>query len=807
MSHELIYTSAPRGVKPGSKGFCTVACTADLPESLAALLENLSDYRIAGDAKPVAWSHLRIGQGLREDSVLSRKAFALDHDGRQGLFAHHVVLGAAERPRGGPAWVLGQRIPGQEPPDFMHTAWDEYVGIIPAGRKPLPGDREAGRCTAWERSGLDPGWAGVLAETFIGEPGRLAYLVYRPGRDLLPLIQDAIALLPPDRRWSVTFSTYFTGLPANIPCAWRGVLAGSSEAQRAARQSRALILDLDALGEAQGGELVALARTGIRTARPAHGTEPGRRAGAARRAGPVRSTGREPPTARPAHEMGPTLAESLRGEARRPRRSVLGLAAALALLVGLSLALLAWFLPQGDHGVEEALLKARKQSKDRATLAKPSAALAQGPAAPEAPDKPPVVSEAKPAAPKATPPPAAAPTRDPAADPGEPVTRFANVSLPRTSTRRSLHDSSVRTFNVDLPRSDRYTLRLRGLEDPELADDKLIARDGPEGQGAELRVVHDPLKGVPSKKGRREDPPVLARFWVEGGRLKFQWAAEFGASLAEPARALRDCILVVHDGRRTTVNLVLRQLLVDPGGLTVEKVTLPIDWKGELDRPRHRLVMQACRLRDGKDGKGWRDLPPVPEPNRREFLILSKRDEDGVHDLSLSVSLAENGSEVRAALKPALPAIRREVRQREEEVKVLTDRIKRWEREAREGWNGLRPLDADLKEARTMLREVRAQRGDPGPGAPDGEEAAPLREAEARVSRLEHRREEIIKEVDRLRRERGEIEQVRTEAQGRLVIQQELRREADRYQALPIQVRLGIVIDGQECDVARIGPE
>ena len=38
MSHELVYTSAPRGLKPGSKGFCTVACTADLPESLAPVV-------------------------------------------------------------------------------------------------------------------------------------------------------------------------------------------------------------------------------------------------------------------------------------------------------------------------------------------------------------------------------------------------------------------------------------------------------------------------------------------------------------------------------------------------------------------------------------------------------------------------------------------------------------------------------------------------------------------------------------------------------------------------------------------------
>ena len=45
MTQELIYTSAPRGLKPGSHGFCTVAVTQGMPPNLAERLEALSGYR------------------------------------------------------------------------------------------------------------------------------------------------------------------------------------------------------------------------------------------------------------------------------------------------------------------------------------------------------------------------------------------------------------------------------------------------------------------------------------------------------------------------------------------------------------------------------------------------------------------------------------------------------------------------------------------------------------------------------------------------------------------------------------------
>ncbi|MFO0782137.1 MAG: hypothetical protein U0636_00450 [Phycisphaerales bacterium] len=60
MAHELVYTSAARGLRDGTSGFCTVAMTRGLPLTLVPRLETLGGYRPgpAGDG-PVALSRGR----------------------------------------------------------------------------------------------------------------------------------------------------------------------------------------------------------------------------------------------------------------------------------------------------------------------------------------------------------------------------------------------------------------------------------------------------------------------------------------------------------------------------------------------------------------------------------------------------------------------------------------------------------------------------------------------------------------------------------------------------------------------------
>ena len=104
MSQELLYTSAPRGLKPGSRGFCTVLSTQGMPAPLATALEGLSGYRLissAGDKganrNPIVYSHLILPAGGRTLNVLSRIAeFGLDYSQRANKLAHHVVLDKTE---------------------------------------------------------------------------------------------------------------------------------------------------------------------------------------------------------------------------------------------------------------------------------------------------------------------------------------------------------------------------------------------------------------------------------------------------------------------------------------------------------------------------------------------------------------------------------------------------------------------------------------------------------------------------------------------------------------------------------------
>ncbi len=265
MSQELFYTSAPAGLKPGSKGFCTVAMTAGMSGILMQRLEMLSGYRElfpTGDERseqnPIAWSHWRLSVAERTANLLSRVCSAgMDYTRRANTFAHHVVIDASEQSPGGPAWLMSQ-------PGLMESTWDGSPRLLPRGR-PIPiGEDAPGVCLAWEAATGDAGWAGVLAETVLSDASNVAYLIYLPGADVLSLIREAMALLPPRQRWLTTFCTYFTELPAGLTCSWRCCVAGTAAAKDAHRHaSTGVIIDLtQQMNSAHNSPLVEAARTG-----------------------------------------------------------------------------------------------------------------------------------------------------------------------------------------------------------------------------------------------------------------------------------------------------------------------------------------------------------------------------------------------------------------------------------------------------------------------------------------------------------------------------------------------------------------
>jgi hypothetical protein len=265
MSHELMVTSAPRGLMPGSMGFCMVAMTPQLPSILQQRLETISSYRHVFspmDAKarlnPVCYQYLRLQAGGKTYSVLSRIADAgLDYTERTNKFGHHVALLPQERLVAGPAaMMLGT--------ECFSTKWTGEPRQLSKDRAMRAMPIQPGIAKNWKSSTGDAGWAGVLAEAFQTNPQEPIYLEYPVGSEILPLVAEALALLPDDQRWEVTFSTYYQGLPPDVSCVWRAVLADSPEAKQAsARNARVIAVQKGNISP-QNGPLVQWARTGER---------------------------------------------------------------------------------------------------------------------------------------------------------------------------------------------------------------------------------------------------------------------------------------------------------------------------------------------------------------------------------------------------------------------------------------------------------------------------------------------------------------------------------------------------------------
>ena len=243
MNIELLYTSAPQGLKQGSRGFCTVISTTGLPINLAQRLESLSGYRhlyqpgdSRANANPVCHSHLRFSVGGRTVSVISRvAAYGVDYSQRTNKIAHHISMDDP-LPRCGPAAVISQS-------GFMRTDWDSQcktlsVGPIVPNITLLPAV-----CVEWQRLTGDAGWAGVIANAWLQPPGKPVWIIFSESQSasLLSLMVEATALLPENRRWQATFSTYCTNLPPDVDCRVRCVVSGSEEARMAS--ARGLVID------------------------------------------------------------------------------------------------------------------------------------------------------------------------------------------------------------------------------------------------------------------------------------------------------------------------------------------------------------------------------------------------------------------------------------------------------------------------------------------------------------------------------------------------------------------------------------
>ncbi len=272
MSQEIIYTSAQKGLRSGSFGFCTVCSTGGMEPNMADFLEGISAYPHPykppdprTNQNPVNFSHIIWTIGGQRFHILSRVCDAgLDYTGRTNLLAHHVALTRreAESAAGGPAWVLSDD-------DLTVSKWDGQLRTLP-GRFPRKDDIPLEVCRHWQQASGDAGHAGVLAESCLDKSGRPVTVIYKPETDVLALVREALSLLPVEKRWGVTFSTFYTKIYSSFECQWRFIFAGSPDAAAARKNPHSFVIDLAGPTppkRASGGSLVEAARNGQFAAR------------------------------------------------------------------------------------------------------------------------------------------------------------------------------------------------------------------------------------------------------------------------------------------------------------------------------------------------------------------------------------------------------------------------------------------------------------------------------------------------------------------------------------------------------------
>ena len=236
--YELINTSVPNGLIPGTHGFATVAMTKGMPDAIRARVESLCAYphrTSAHDASyfrenPVNWFHLTLPSG---DHVVGRTAPAdFDYTGRTNRLARTITFKKGEMPVSGGVAALrltGSRLLEKWSGEPRTLAVDKvlsakFFGAVRAKSKnpsnwiALFGDSGAAlaRRFAWlvEQNASGFGKSVYFKTSMVWDPD---------GTKLLGLFADLIDLLPDEIAPLVTFSTFAACVPSGTVCHLRGV--------------------------------------------------------------------------------------------------------------------------------------------------------------------------------------------------------------------------------------------------------------------------------------------------------------------------------------------------------------------------------------------------------------------------------------------------------------------------------------------------------------------------------------------------------------------------------------------------------
>ena len=267
MAHQIIYTSVPRGLAPGSKGYCTVVASNGMAPALQRQLESLSQYshiyppNTANDAlNPTNFQYAKVSFGGKQLCVLSRFSDAgLDYSRRSNLLAHHIALEPDECNVSGPAALIDSLL---LPASVKR--WEKPPQRLDIPSIPNP-SCPTSPMASHNSLGVKPEMVGEIAGRLANSTQQIVTVLYRQDQhsQLLSLVKDVFWLLPPGDRWNTTFSTYYTAHVQNTDCRLRFIPHGTPNGERVSLDPGTI--DLNQNMTVLDSEMVRAAREAVKT--------------------------------------------------------------------------------------------------------------------------------------------------------------------------------------------------------------------------------------------------------------------------------------------------------------------------------------------------------------------------------------------------------------------------------------------------------------------------------------------------------------------------------------------------------------
>ncbi|MEZ0298660.1 MAG: hypothetical protein ACAI35_19605 [Candidatus Methylacidiphilales bacterium] len=248
MPQQLIFTSAIRGLRPGTTGYCTVSRSNGMREMLETKLEQFSTFQHQRTSPhPYIAAHRILDLRGSPYHVLSRISDAgLDHTSRTNFIAHHVVLQPFELSElPDPATILHNwtgwltQWTGEPGPSTDVDLLPSLAALAPSA--PNPGEP----AQAWTAATGNPAYADLLVPAGLIPTAALVTPRGRELADLLPLISESLVRAASDNysttppAWQIPFTTWLQ--PKDAPRDFRWFGTWGLETATAARPT--LLLD------------------------------------------------------------------------------------------------------------------------------------------------------------------------------------------------------------------------------------------------------------------------------------------------------------------------------------------------------------------------------------------------------------------------------------------------------------------------------------------------------------------------------------------------------------------------------------